>query len=81
MKRWPDSDGAAFRQYVHGLALRTPLAARDYRCILRGFQRFVSDHHPECPVSVTSVTVWLQNRILVWPLHLVMHRAASRSFP
>jgi integrase/recombinase XerD len=75
MTRWPDSDGAAFRQYVYGLTLRTPLAARVYRCILRGFQQFVSDHHPECPVSVASVTDWLQDRILVWPLHLVMHRA------
>jgi len=75
VKRWPDSDGAAFRQYVHGLGLRTPLAARVYRCILRGFQRFVSDHHPECPISEVSVTAWLQDRILAWPLHLVMHRA------
>lgn len=73
--RWPDSDGAAFRQYVHGLRLRTPLAGRVYRCILRGFQRFVSDHHPECSLSVVSVTDWLQDRILMWPLHLVMHRA------
>jgi hypothetical protein len=44
MTRWPDSDGAAFRQYVYGLTLRTPLAARVYRCILRGFQQFVSEH-------------------------------------
>ena len=75
MTRWPDSDGAAFRRYVHGLALRTPLATRVYHCILRGFQRFVSEHHSECPISVASVTAWLQDRILVWPLHLVMHRA------
>jgi integrase/recombinase XerD len=75
MTRWPDSDGEAFRRYVHELSLRTPLAARVYRCILRGFQQFVSDHHPESPLSVASVTEWLQNRILVWPLHLVIHRA------
>jgi integrase/recombinase XerD len=73
--RWPDSDGAVFRRYVHGLALRTPLATRVYHCILRGFQRFVSDHHSECPASAANVTAWLQDRILVWPLHLVMHRA------
>lgn len=75
MTRWPDSDSAVFRQYVQGLKLRTPMAARVYHCILRGFQRFVSDHHSACPVSQASLTAWLQDRIMVWPLHLVMHRA------
>ena len=75
MTRWPDSDGAAFRQYVRGLTLRTPMAARVYHCILRGFQRFVSDHHSASPVSQASVTAWLQDRITAWPLSLVMHRA------
>ena len=75
MTRWPDSDGAAFHQYVRGLTLRTPMAARVYHCILRGFQRFVSDHHSASPVSQASVTAWLQDRITAWPLSLVMHRA------
>jgi len=75
MTRWPDSDGAAFRRYVQGLALRSPVAPRVYHCILRGFQRFVSDHHPALPVSQVSLTAWLQDRTTVWPLHLVMHRA------
>lgn len=73
--RWPDSDEALIRQYVQGLSLRTPMAMRVYRCILRGFQRFVAEHHPECPVSQTSLTEWLQDRVTEWPLHLVIHRA------
>lgn len=75
MTKWPDADGAAFRQYVRELTLRTPMAERVYHCILRGFQRFVADHHSAFPVSQVSLTAWLQNRITVWPLHLVMHRA------
>jgi len=75
MKRWPDSDGAVFRRYVQGLGLRTAMAARVYHCILRGFQRFVSDYDSASPVSQASLTAWLQDRIIVWPLHLVIHRA------
>jgi integrase/recombinase XerD len=75
VKRWPDLDGATFHQYVQGLKLRTPMAVRVYHCILRGFQRFVSSHDPASPVSQASVTAWLQDRITVWPLHLVIHRA------
>ena len=75
MMTWPDSDGALFRQYVQGLGLRTPMAARVYRCILRRFQRFVSDYDPAFPVSQASLTAWIQDRITVWPLHLVVHRA------
>lgn len=73
--RWPDPGGATSRQYVQELKLRTAMANRVYHCILRGFQRFVSSHHPECPVSQSSLTSWLQDRITVWPLHLVLHRA------
>jgi integrase/recombinase XerD len=75
MKKWPDSNGAAFRRYVQGLRLRTAMAARVYHCILRGFQRFVSDYDSAYPVSQASLTAWLQDRIIVWPLHLVIHRA------
>ena len=63
MTRWPDSDGAAFRQYVQDwhYALRWRLGSITASC--GGFQQFVSDHHPECPVPVASVTDWLQDRI------------------
>jgi integrase/recombinase XerD len=75
MTKWPDSNGAVFRRYVQGLGLRTPMAARVYHCILRGFQHFVSGCDPGCPVSQASLTAWVQDRITVWPLHLVVHRA------
>jgi len=75
MTKWPDSNGAVFRRYVQGLGLRTAMAARVYHCILQGFQRFVSGYDPACPVSQASLTAWVQDRITVWPLHLVIHRA------
>ncbi len=75
MTKWPDSNGAVFRRYVQGLGLRTAMAARVYHCILRGFQHFVSGYDPAFPVSQASLTAWIQDRITVWPLHLVIHRA------
>jgi len=75
MTTWPDSSGAVFRRYVQGLGLQTAMAARVYHCILRRFQRFVSDYDPASPVSQASLTAWIQDRITVWPLHLVVHRA------
>ena len=75
MTKWPDSNGAVFRRYVQGLGLRTAMAARVYHCILRGFQRFVSGYDPAYSVSQVSLTAWIQDRITVWPLHLVIHRA------
>ncbi len=75
MTTWPDSSGEVFRRYVQGLGLQTAMAARVYHCILRRFQRFISDYHPASPVSEASLTAWIQDRITVWPLHLVIHRA------
>jgi integrase/recombinase XerD len=75
MTKWPDSDGVVFRRYVQGLGLRTAMAARVYHCILRGFQRFISGYDHARPVSQASLTAWIQDRITVWPLHLVIHRA------
>ena len=75
MPAWPDSNGALFRRYVQGLGLQTAMAARVYHCILRRFQRFVSDYDPASPVSQASLTAWIQDRISIWPLHLVIHRA------
>jgi hypothetical protein len=75
MITWPDSSGAVLRRYVQGLGLQTAMAVRVYHCILRRFQRFVSDYDPASPVSQTSLTAWIQDRITVWPLHLVIHRA------
>ncbi len=82
MTRWPDSNGAVFRRYVQGLGLRTAMAARVYHCILRGFQQFVSDHDPACPVSQASVTAWLQDRITGVALTPGYSQSTfSRSFP
>jgi integrase/recombinase XerD len=75
MTKWPDSTGAVVRRYVQGLGLRTAMAARVYHCILRGFQCFVCSYDPAFSVSQASLTAWIQDRITVWPLHLVVHRA------
>ena len=75
MTMWPDSSEAVFRRYVRGLGLQTAMAVRVCHCILRRFQRFVSDYDPASPVSQASLTAWIQDRITVWPLHLVIHRA------
>lgn len=75
MNTWPDSDGAALRRYVKYLRLRNPSSPRVYRSILGGFQRFVIQQPPDRPVSRQMIEQWLGDRIAVWPLHMVIHRA------
>ena len=55
--------------------LRNPTTPRVYRCILNGFQRFVAEQATDNPVSQETIRQWLNDRILVWPFHLVAHRA------
>lgn len=86
MTTWPDSNGEVFCRYVQGLGLQTAMAARVYHCILRRFQRFISDYDPASPVSEASLTAWIQDRITVWPLHLVIQAViwgpqCARTFP
>jgi integrase/recombinase XerD len=44
-----------------------------YACILRGFHRYLAER--DTSVSVDAIGIWLKQRILEWPLHLVIHRA------
>lgn len=75
MNHWPDLNNGSIHRYVQTLQLRTHMAQRVYRCILGGFQQFVSSHSAGQPLSCNTVKAWLANRVAVWPLHLVLHRA------
>jgi integrase/recombinase XerD len=63
------------RDYVRQMNLRNPITARVYRCILNGFQRFVTEQSQDQSVSREMICLWLNDRIRVWPFHLVAHRA------
>ena len=76
MSIWPDDNGdATIKRHLQQLRPRTPNSVRVYRCILRGFQRFVQLQC--CGNDLTSATIqtWLRERAEHWPLHLVLHRA------
>jgi integrase/recombinase XerD len=75
MRTWPETDGAAIRRYVRQLRIRSPVTPRVYRCVLSGFQRFVTQHQSEPGVSQALIATWLRERATQWPLHLVFHRA------
>ena len=61
--------------YVRQMNLRNPITTRVYRCILNGFQRFVTEQSQDRSVSRETIYLWLNNRVRVWPFHLVVHRA------
>ena len=44
-----------------------------YACILRGFHRDLAEQ--DAQVSADTIRTWLKQRILEWPLRLVIHRA------
>ena len=44
-----------------------------YACILRGFHRYLTEQ--DAQVSADTIRTWLKQRILEWPLPLVIHRA------
>ena len=65
----------AARDFIQQLTFHNRTTARVYRCILNGFQRFVKDQASDKSISRQTVREWLNDRTLVWPLHLVVHRA------
>ena len=48
---------------------------RVYGIILRSFQRFIATHDTDGLLSVSIVQLWLKERSLRWPAHMLHHRA------
>lgn len=67
--------GVSPQDYIQQMSLRNPITPRVYRCILEGFQRFVAKQTTGKDISQEMIRQWLNGRILVWPFHLVAHRA------
>lgn len=63
------------QDFVRRMNLRSPITISVYRCILDGFQRFISDRSQNKSISRETICLWLNDRIRVWPFHLVAHRA------
>lgn len=75
MKACVLADSAMPDHYVQQLRFRNAITTKVYRCILNGFQRYVAEHFATKPLTPEVIQSWLWDRILVWPLHLVVHRA------
>jgi integrase/recombinase XerD len=61
--------------YVRQLRVHNRTTLSVYRCILNGFQRFATERASNRSISHETIREWLNDRILVWPFHLVAHRA------
>ena len=61
--------------YVRQLRLRHPTSSKVYLCVLNGFLRFVTGRAEDKSMSRETIREWVHDRILVWPFHLVAHRA------
>jgi integrase len=60
-------------QFLKTIRLRCRDTYKVYACILRGFHRHLGEQDPQ--VSADTIRTWLKQRILEWPLPLVIHRA------
>ena len=73
MSYWPDKDEALLRQFVEQLKLRR--YGVSYCCLLRDFQRFVSEDSPPRTLTHATLRAWLDKRKKQSSLDLVVHRA------
>jgi integrase len=61
--------------YVRELHLRSSVSFQVYLSILNGFQRFVAERAEDKSVSEATIRQWLNERIRLWPFHIVTDRA------
>lgn len=73
MNSWLDDDGAVER-HIRQLRPRRRETVPVYRCVLRGFQRFVRQRG-DPTVDTSTLQAWLQERAAHTPVHMVLHRA------
>jgi site-specific recombinase XerD len=74
MNTWPNDDGDAIERHLQQLRLRSRDAVAVYRCVLRGFQRFVRERD-DAAVGIATLQAWLRGRTAHWRPHLLAHRA------
>jgi len=67
--------GTSPQNFIQQMHLKNPITHKVYRCVLKGFQRFVAEQGDGERISRETIRQWLNDRILVWPFHLVAHRA------
>ena len=65
---------SSLRDFLGQRTFRNPTTVRVYRCILKGFQRFLAEHRRDESSSRETIGLWLRDRAQVWPFHLVAHR-------
>ena len=75
MNTWPHDNSSAIERHVRQLRPRSGDTVKVYRCVLRGFQRFVQQHDCDAVVNEATLRAWLHERAACWPPHLVLHRA------
>jgi integrase/recombinase XerD len=66
---------SSLRDFLGHRTFSDPTTVRVYRCILKGFQRFIAEHSQDNSISRETMCLWLHDRARVWPFHLVVHRA------
>lgn len=68
-------NGIAIERHLEHLRPRSGGTVNVYRCVLRGFQRFVQQPPCDAVVDEATLRAWLHDRAGCWPPHLVLHRA------
>jgi integrase/recombinase XerD len=68
-------DSRTVDSFLQAQRFRDSETNRVYGCLLRSFQRFVSENSTGPLLSVSILEQWLKKRHEEWPLHMVRHRA------
>ena len=75
MKHISPTDAKLVERFLKEQRFRHAQTPKIYGGILRGFQRFVSQHSAVGSLSISILQQWLKERSLRWPAHILYHRA------
>lgn len=68
------TDAKLVEQFIRTQPFRHPVTSKNYAGTLRNFNSFVSRHAADGLPSVAALRLWLKERSLSWPAHILYHR-------
>jgi integrase/recombinase XerD len=75
MTRSSSAGADSVSRFLRNQRFRHPETSRIYGHILRAFQSSVIECSTGTPLSVSNLQEWLREKRLMWPRHMVCHRA------
>ena len=67
-------DAKVIMRFLRTQHFRHPITPKNYAGTLRNFAGFVSKHGEDVAPTVSIMQLWLKERCLKWPPHILHHR-------